>query len=89
MSKYQWDVWGPTTWRLFDVNLDNGRDNPSLGQLRRDGAGEYWLTPRVMGIPTNYETWPAIKLEGITTLEDAQAAGLVLLSLKQTEIGND
>lgn len=83
MTEYVWRHWDTFSWRLFA-----GSGGASFGQLRRDGAGEYWLTPHMGGV-INYSAWPAIKLEGITTLEDAQAAGLVLLSLKQTEVGND
>lgn len=61
--------------------LYRNRNPISRGRvIKREGA--YFYQPRDGA--TAYNPYKAVRLEGITTLEDAQAAATVLLSLKQT-----
>jgi hypothetical protein len=63
-------------WRLFPHSGEL-----SIGRVtKRDGA--YLYQPR-QRTPSPYDPDKAVRLEGITTLEDAQAAATVLLSLKE------
>jgi hypothetical protein len=66
-------------WRLFSSSGEL-----SIGRvIKRDGA--YFYQRRDDGISSTLAYYPykAVRLEGITTLEDAQAAATVLLSLKE------
>ena len=63
-------------WRLFSSSGEL-----SIGRvIKREGA--YLYQPR-QRTPSPYDPNNAVRLEGITTLEDAQAAAAVLLSLKE------
>jgi hypothetical protein len=63
-------------WRLFTFSYA-----PSIGRVIKRG-GVYFYQPR-QRTPFPYNPDKAVRLEGITTLEDAQAAATVLLSLKE------